>query len=400
MRLLVLAPFRPQPQHDHAGATALGHLVRALSRYVEIDVLAFQHSDDRPPLREIDVYTTPRLRSREQPLGTRLRSRAQLALGRVATGLPIAALKLRSTALRRQLRQLCVARRPNAVLIESGLMTPYLAELHGIPSLLTWNEIPSPEVGHQGPHSPDPTWVRLARRSSGATLCEARHKSIAAWLRSTAGSHMVGRTVTVRPWPIPVPATPAVPSAAGPVALVYADLVEPALATVPALATAMLERIRAEVPDAELWLAATRPAAIPRPAHAPGLRVFGDGEDLAALASEARLLLALAPNTGPPVHLLEAMAHGIPVIGTHAALRGVDATPPAVELEDDPAALARACIHLLTNRADASRRGTAAREFVERVHADAIVVPRLLDRIRSLDMTGTSPRPNQAEQQR
>ncbi len=79
--------------------------------------------------------------------------------------------------------------------------------------------------------------------------------------------------------------------------------------------------------------------------------------------------------------VLEAMAMGLPVVGTSAATRGTEGEPGRHFLvADDAEEQTRAIVALLTDRGRALELGRAAREFVEeRYDWEAVLAP--LDRI-------------------
>jgi glycosyltransferase involved in cell wall biosynthesis len=127
------------------------------------------------------------------------------------------------------------------------------------------------------------------------------------------------------------------------------------------------ERVRGQIPDAMLHI-----VGVDRRFGVPGVVVHGkvrDRERLAALYRDAGVFCLPALYEPYGLVLLEAMAHGIPCVGTE-----VQAIPEILDhghagllvAPGDPEALGRALVALLTDNHLASRLGAAGRRFVER----------------------------------
>jgi glycosyltransferase involved in cell wall biosynthesis len=89
--------------------------------------------------------------------------------------------------------------------------------------------------------------------------------------------------------------------------------------------------------------------------------------------------------------VLEAMAMGLPVVGTTCATQGVEGVPGRdFRVQDDAAGFAREVVDLLRHPAEALALGRAARAFVE-AHYDWELVFRPLDELVARS-TQTAPR--------
>ncbi len=112
------------------------------------------------------------------------------------------------------------------------------------------------------------------------------------------------------------------------------------------------------------------PDAISRLADAPGVHVHGHVPDLAPWLDGCRIALApLRYGAGVKGKVNQAMAHGIPVVATSAAVEGMHVLPGEdVLVADDPATFAQQVVRLyndeaLWNRLAASGRDNVARHF-------------------------------------
>jgi glycosyltransferase involved in cell wall biosynthesis len=114
----------------------------------------------------------------------------------------------------------------------------------------------------------------------------------------------------------------------------------------------------------------------------PGVTVTGFVQDTRDFLGRAALSVApLRIARGIQNKVLEAMAMGLPVVGTTCATQGVDGQGERDYLvRDDAAGFARAVCDLLADRAAADALGARARAFVE-AHYDWEVVFRPLDEI-------------------
>jgi glycosyltransferase involved in cell wall biosynthesis len=132
-------------------------------------------------------------------------------------------------------------------------------------------------------------------------------------------------------------------------------------------ATEVLPALRRTLPDARLRIVGrgsdSLPAAV---ADAPGVEIVGPVPDVAP--ELARAGVALAPirfGGGTRVKILEAWAHGVPVVSTPLGCEGLDAQHGVhLLVGEDAEALASACASLLTNAAAAERLAEAGRRLL------------------------------------
>jgi glycosyltransferase involved in cell wall biosynthesis len=122
-------------------------------------------------------------------------------------------------------------------------------------------------------------------------------------------------------------------------------------------------RVLKRVPDAELLVAGPSPQNIAAARIArPGVQFLGFVEDLAELYRRARVICCpIFVGGGTRIKILEAAAHGRPVVATRIGAEGLDMTDgEELLLRDDPESFAAACVELLRSSELCERLGTAA----------------------------------------
>jgi glycosyltransferase involved in cell wall biosynthesis len=102
-------------------------------------------------------------------------------------------------------------------------------------------------------------------------------------------------------------------------------------------------------------------------ASAPGVELIADLPDLAAIYAWTDLaIIPLDAGGGTRIKLLEAFAHGVPVVATTVGAEGVYAQHEThLLIADGEIAFADACSLLLANREYANRLASKARDLVE-----------------------------------
>lgn len=126
----------------------------------------------------------------------------------------------------------------------------------------------------------------------------------------------------------------------------------------------------ARVPDARFLIVGRDPAPAVRALATPAITVTGTVADVRPYLARADVAVAPFPRAhGLPNKILEALASGLPVVATGAALDGIDARPDDALLRaDGPAAFAAAVSDLLLHRDRARGLAPAARAYVEAHH--------------------------------
>jgi len=130
----------------------------------------------------------------------------------------------------------------------------------------------------------------------------------------------------------------------------------------------VLPKIRAAVPAAVLDLVGRQPVSkIVALAQQPGVELKADVPEMAPHLAAARVaVVPLRIGTGTRLKALEAMASGRPLTGTTIGLEGLDLTDGInARFADDPDALARAIVELLCDDVRAGAIASAGRRLVE-----------------------------------
>jgi glycosyltransferase involved in cell wall biosynthesis len=136
-------------------------------------------------------------------------------------------------------------------------------------------------------------------------------------------------------------------------------------------------RVLKRVPDAELLVAGPSPQSIgaARTARA-GVQFLGFVDDLPELYRRARVICCpIFVGGGTRIKILEAAAHGRPVVATRIGAEGLEMTDgKELLMRDDPESFAEACVELLKNSELCERIGTAAhRKALQRYDRRAIL---------------------------
>lgn len=133
----------------------------------------------------------------------------------------------------------------------------------------------------------------------------------------------------------------------------------------------ILPRIREEIPDARFRIVGRAPTrAVEALAELPGVEVTGGVADLRPHLEAASLaLVPLRVARGIQNKVLEAMAHGLPVVASAAVFRCMDpAAEEGMRIAEGAGSLADAVVQLLRDPGRRTEMGAAARRFVELHH--------------------------------
>lgn len=130
-------------------------------------------------------------------------------------------------------------------------------------------------------------------------------------------------------------------------------------------------QVRAQVPAARLTVAgADPPGWLRRAAERPGIALIANPADLGALVQTARVAAApIVYSVGIQNKVLEAMAAGVPVVGTASAAAGLaQAGRAAMRIADTPAEFAEHIVELLLRPGAALELGRQGRRYVMEQH--------------------------------
>lgn len=121
--------------------------------------------------------------------------------------------------------------------------------------------------------------------------------------------------------------------------------------------------------------------SLDRLACKPNVRVLDPvyGAEKEQLFSLASVFITISRNEGLPIAILEAMAHGLPVVITEEAnIPEVAELDAGVLVDSEPASIAATLEHLLSSPAELKRMGARARQLVLERFTPGVVMPKLL----------------------
>lgn len=176
------------------------------------------------------------------------------------------------------------------------------------------------------------------------------------------------------------------PEQPGPVTLVFVGNMDytPNVDAAERLADAIFPAIRRRLPGAELHLAgAGRGCA--RMAGRPGVRIHGFVADLAVFYRHATVaVVPLRAGGGTRLKLLEAFAHGVPVVGTPTAAAGLEVRDgDHLLMAEDDEGLTAAALRVATDASLARRLAATAARFVAEKHDADQIAGRIAVRVLS-----------------
>lgn len=130
----------------------------------------------------------------------------------------------------------------------------------------------------------------------------------------------------------------------------------------------VLPHLRALLPDVRLRLVGRGPERLAALRDAPGLDVVGPVDDVGAELTAAHVVVVpMRFGGGTRLKVLEAFAHGVPVVSTALGCEGLAAVDGThLLVRDDPRDLAEGCRALVTDPARAAAVAAAARELYVR----------------------------------
>lgn len=367
MRLLIVSPSVPDPATHHGGGVYLGHLTQALNRFAELGLVSFR-SPERTHVPEVFRWsaTVPRTENRALgPIALRV-NQMRLLKRWTAQRLPLVPAKHYSQAMPRLLKRALDEFRPDAALVEFAPMAQYLSRLTSLPTVFTDHEAGHPvrafREGSWADRRDQDLWKRYVRAHYPLadriqTLTSEDAEVVRAYL---------GRPIGIRQPFVDLPAESVHPEATRPVALFLGDYrhhPNPEAARV--VAFEVWPKVRAQIPEAELWLAGRGGTEILAGLdQADGVRILGFVEDLTELLVQCRCMLTpVFSGGGSRIKVLTALAHGLPVVTNELGARGVSAKAPALARADDAAALVDPTLALLSDAGRAGEAGRAARAW-------------------------------------
>ena len=390
MRLLVVAPFLPDPRASHGGGSYLGALCEGLSRHAELGLVAPLLPNEQDRLQELGSSVFARVfpaNAPSRPSGLRRHlHRAQMLLRWGLLRQPLVAAKFGTAAMHAAVRRAVAEFAPDVVLLELAQSAQFMANAAGVPCVITDHEAGVPantrtDLGAWADRRDQGLWRNYVQRHyAEADLVQALTEEDAAELRRT-----LSREVLVRAPAVSVPSQP-IRRTGTPQRMLFLGSYshEPNERAAAVLADEVLPLVRRRAPGAELWFAGPDCNRIANLARA-GVRIVGFRDDLASLFAEVRLVLSpLYSGGGFRMKVLSALAHGVPVVTNALGARGAAAPAPAKLVAETHEGLAEAAASLLLDEARCIEAGALAHRWAsENLSPDAVAATQL-QRIREL----------------
>jgi sugar transferase (PEP-CTERM/EpsH1 system associated) len=308
-------------------------------------------------------------------------SRAR-ALAALLSGASISSAAFQSGELAGRVRARLAEGKPDAAVVFSGAMAPYLSLLKSVPAVLDLVDVDSEKWSQYASKTWGPmSWVyrveakRLSRlevetaeRLGHAVFVSDVEARLFQSLAPSCDCVVIPNGVDVGYFHSeagdPAPAEPRI---------VFVGMMDyfPNVDAVVHFCTNVLPLVQREIPDARFDIVGRNPTRpVLRLADAPGVRVTGSVPDVRPYVRAAAL--AVAPfrvARGLQNKVLEAMALRRPVVGTPRGFQGTVATDEdGVRIVEDPAGMASAIVRLLRDRDLRAACGERARAYVERNH--------------------------------
>lgn len=377
MDLFYFAHRIPYPP-DKGDKIRAFHQIRELSARHRIHLFCFVDTvEDRRYVDDLRRYCA----SVDAPERSEWVSRGRAALA-LLTGHSLSAAAFSSSELRR-----CVAARlrecrPDAALVFSGAMAPYLALLDGVPAVLDLVDVDSEKWRQYAADSRGPmSWIY---RAEADRLCRlevetAERLGHAVFVSKVEAElfqrHAPGCDCVVIPNGVDLEyfrSEPGDPGGAEP-RIVFVGVMDyyPNVDAVLHFCSNVLPLVRREIPEACFDVVGRNPTQkVLQLARLPGVRVTGSVPDVRPYVRASAV--AVAPfriARGIQNKVLEAMALRRPVVGTTQGFQGTTATEQdGVRVVNEPAAMASAIVSFLRDRGLRAAAGERARAYVERSH--------------------------------
>jgi glycosyltransferase involved in cell wall biosynthesis len=272
----------------------------------------------------------------------------------------------------------CLSRKPELLFVHRlGSMCPVMLTRHDLPPVyLDLDDLE--HVAFVRRIGQPPTWpakllyylqvpallwaerraIRLARQTY---VCSNIDRDYLTRRWRLSGVVAVPNAVAV-PEPLPLPSEPTL-------LFLGTYSYEPNVAAAEFLVDRVWPLVRQAVPQARLILAGPSPERIRSYGRRiPGIEYTGFVEDLSALYARVRVVCSpIFSGGGTRFKIVEAAAHGRPVVATRLGAEGLDMQDGReILLHDDAEAFSDACVHLLQDRQLCGRLGAAARQLVVR----------------------------------
>jgi sugar transferase (PEP-CTERM/EpsH1 system associated) len=289
-----------------------------------------------------------------------------------------------SGEFRRLVEARCRRDPPDAILVYTAVMAPY-AENAGVPRLVDFVDVDSEKWKlYAARHRPPRSLVyaiearRLAAFEDHVCRDFEHSASVSEMEKRILAARVPGLRHTVIPMGVDLeyfrpPADSGGRGGSARPVIVFVGVMDyfPNSDAVSWFAKRVFPLVRPRVPEVEFRIVGRRPSrAVRALAREPGVTVTGAVADVRPHLADATLAVAPFQITrGVQSKVLEAMASGLPVVGTRIAFQALGAgEKDGLRAADTPSALADEVVAVLRDPTLGRSRGAEARRYVERNH--------------------------------
>ena len=373
MRVLYLCHRIPYPPNKGEKIRAF-HELKALSAAHEVDL--FTLADDAEDMRHqaaLAQFCRRVTVTRLIPLLARLRSMRAFGFGQPLT-LPY----FYSRQLHRKVRQALLSRSYDRIFIYCSSMAQYVERVEGIPILMDLVDVDSDKWLQYAPHKRFPL-ASLYRREGNRLreverdVCEKVSCVLVTTEREARLVRELSKAALVQVIPNGVdtdyftpPLVP--PDSTGPTVMFMGDMSYfPNEQAAAFFALQALPLIRQSVPETRFLIVGRNPSrAVQRLAQIDGVQITGLVPDVRDYLAKTHVMVApFSIAAGIQNKILEAMAYGLPVVGTSRAVQGlVNEVAEVVQKGDSPQELAARVVSLVRDPKLARHIGMEGRKRV------------------------------------
>jgi glycosyltransferase involved in cell wall biosynthesis len=402
VRILVVTPTVPWPAHSGL-QIRIASTVRSLAVWGDVDL--FSLSPDGPvgvqpvPAHEpVGVWHGGDVRLRPRGLPTR----ARLMLGRrprvvAARDYERARAELADIVARYDLVWWC--RAETLVAVAPPLDVPAVVDLDDLEAVKIRAACRLRDHGRSasgGAHRAiDALAMRWDAHRWDRVQLDAMRRARVAVVASEADQQRLGMgDIAVVPNTYPVPQVQAgKPAVAAPPVISFVGLLTypPNADAVRHLAREIVPRVRAVDPSVRFRAVGRHDGILPR--ECPSVSFAGEVDDIEPeLGGTDAVAVPVRVGSGTRVKILEAFAHGVPVVSTRVGAEGLAVRDGAhLLLADDPDAFAAACVRVLRDVALRRRLAAAGRRLWDEQHGPAAFQRSVDEVIGRARPTGSGP---------
>lgn len=397
MTILIISPYLPHPLAGHGGGVYLYEMVRRIAAIHDVTLISFADEHERRlagglSSLPVAVHIVPRRKGPVRSPGTAVTlavTRAFQLARSLARWEPYLVSKFHNRRMSDAIRSVTSSRQFDIVQIEYAQMGQYAADVRSGATVLHEHDVILRTMHryYAAAHSPltkarslfercrwNSYEPRMVRRFTGVSTLTQPDQMLLEWWTGRSG-------VAVIPPGVDSPPAPALSGSRNANMLLFAGN----LSQVPNddaavwLCSEIFPRIAAAHPAARLSIIGRSPsAALRRAANDPRITLPGFVEDLSSQFLRAGIFVApLRLGGGMKIKILEALAHGIPVVTTPVGVEGITGvTPASARIARTAEAVARHCIELLQDPEHARAMGNQGRSLVNEEFSWTAVLER------------------------